>query len=217
MTGAELVTLLNSFMDDEEISNAFAYQLLNMAKDTIEMRRPWMKLRRFKSDYSFASSDGYEDFKTIPDRFLMTYGDFPLKLISGTEILNFREVPMEDRDARKDELGYFYIYHNQDQLAVMGGLNKGYSGSLYYVEGTVELADAITWIFPKFAHPLLVIEALIIHRGEVDFDNINARMVNNGLGTQEKMEQVLTMWDAQLQIRSRRGKPKSDLFKGTSN
>ncbi len=213
MTGQELITLLNSFMDDEEINPTFAYQLLNMAKDNIEMRRLWMKLRTFKSDYSFLSSDGYNDTKDLPDNFLMTYGDSPLKLINGSDILKHREIPMEQRDENKDDVGMFYINNFENTLAIMGGLSKSYTGTLYFIASSEDIAKATEWIFPKMAHPLLVIEALIIHRGEVDFDEINARMMRNGLGTSDQMNRSLTMWDAQLQTHSRRGAKKGDLFR----
>jgi len=212
MDGKTLLELLRSFMDDEEINSTFGYQLLNMAKDNIEIRRPWMKLRKFQTDISFDSSDGFDDFKDLEDDFLMTYGDEPLKLINGSDVIGFKEIPMEDRDARKDEAQLFYVYHRDGTIAIMGGLSKGYNGTLYYIGRTVDISSGVTWIFPQFSHPLLVVEALVIHRGEVDFDDINARMVNNGFATASAMEKNLDMWDAQLQIRSRRGKPKSDLF-----
>lgn len=212
MDGQTLIELLSSFLDDEVINEAFALQLLNLAKDNIEMRRPWMKLRKFDDTLSFLSSDGYSDFKDLPESFLMTYGDTPLKLISGSDVTRFRETPMEDRDSNRDNFGTFYIYHNQNQLAINGGLSKGYNATLYYVGKSDDITTSNTWIFPQMAHPLLVIEALKIYRGQVDFDEINARMTGEGYATAEVMERTLDMWDAQLQVRSRRGKTKGKIF-----
>lgn len=212
MNGQTLVDLLISFMDDEIISEQLAYQLLNMAKDIIEMERPWMKLRTFKDDYLFLSSDGYSDFQDLPTNFLMTYGDSPLKLINGSEVLKFREIPLEDRDENRDVIGLFYIDHNAEKLAIVGGLSKGYSGTLYYVGRSPVITETSTWIFPAMAHPLLVIQALIIHRGEIDFDTINARMVQYGFSTASAMKQTLAIWDGQLQAKSRRGRTKGSIF-----
>jgi len=217
MNGAELIQLMISFMDDEVINEPFAYQLLNLAKNKIEASRMWVKLRKFKSDYSFSSSDGYNDFKTLPDDFLMTFGDKPLKLISGSEVEELGEVPMDDRDQYRDDPGVFYIYHNTSQFAILGGQSRSYNGTLYYIAETEEIDAGVTWIFPKFSHPLLVIEALIIHRGQVDFDEINARMTREGYGTKDEMEKVLNNWDAQLQTRAQRGRVKKDPFARNSN
>ena len=217
MTGQELYTLFTSFMDDEVVSEPFFYQLLEMVKNNFEMERPWMKLRTLKSDYSFLSSDDYENLQDLPDNFLMTYGDSPLKLISGSDILQLREIPIEQRDEQRDIPGLFYINHFTNQLGIMGGLSKGYSGTLYYIANSPEITESTEWIFPKMAHPLLVVKALILHRGEIDFDEINARMARNGFGTAEQMEKSLTMWDAQLQTRARRGTTKKDLFSKHSN
>ena len=212
MTGKELYNLLISFMDGEIISKPFAYQLLNMAKDEIEMERPWMKLKSFQDDYSFLSSDSISNFKDLPDRFLMTYGDTPLKLINGGDILKFKEQPMEKRDENEDDMLRFYIHHNENTFAIMGGLSQGYTGSLYFIKRTEDIEEGTTWIFPKFSHPMLVFKALILHRGEVDFDDINARMMRNDYGTFDQMKQTLNMWDAQLGVSARRGSRKKDLF-----
>lgn len=212
MDGQTLIELLASFLDDEVISETFALQLLNLAKDNIEMRRPWMKLRKLNSNFSFTSSDGYTDLKDLPDDFLMTYSEYPLVLVSGSDVIAFKETPLEERDFNKDNFGTFYIYHNENKLAIHGGLTKSYTGTLYFVGKSDDITTSTTWLFPKMAHPLLVIEALKIYRGQVDFDEINARMTVEGYATAEVMEKTLDMWDAQLQVRSRRGRTKGKIF-----
>jgi len=217
MDGDTLVRLLISFMDDEEINEPFAYQLLNMAKDKIEMSRMWVKLRKPSDSFDIASSDGYLDFQDLPDDFLMTFGDKPLKLISGSDVIGLSEIPLDERDKYRDNTEVFYIDYNGNRFAILGGLSQGYSATLYYIASTDDIESGKTWIFPKMAHPLLVIEALIIHRGQVDFDNINARMVNEGYGTKKDMENALIMWDANLQARAGRGRKPGDPFKRSIN
>lgn len=214
MDGATLIELFNTFLDGEELSDVVVLQLLNMEKANIESERPWMKLRTFKDDYSFASSD---DTKALPDNFLMTYGDKPLKLIAGSDIKGFSEIPMEEKDKYNDSFGYFFINHYSETLAIMGGLSKAYSGTLYYIAETDDIEDGTSWIFPSYSHPLLVVKAIITYRGQIDFDEINARMVKYGFAKVDEMYNNLIMWDAQLQARSRAGKPKGDIFCRANN
>ena len=209
MNGEKLVDLFKLLMDGEDIGDDNILSLINQAKDVVEAERPWMKLRTFDDSISFYSSEGIDSPKDLPTGFLRTFGKYPLVLYSGSDYLEFVEIPMEERRKYSSSPYYFYIDHRNNKLYISGGLSGSYSSDFFYLKKSDDIAVNTSWIFPTFAHVLLAIEAVKIYRGEIDYDSVNEKMIAYGMQRMDKIESSLVMWDANLQISSRRGRTKS--------
>lgn len=199
MTGQELKDFTTELLGGREMGDTFFYQQANLAKDNREGMRPWMKLRKESSGTSFAASDSYLNMKTLPTDFLVTYGNSPLKLVSGATVEEFTEIPLEQRRVKQSVSGLFYIDHGNEQFAITGNISQAMTGYLYYVKRSADIDASTGWIFPEAYHPILAADICIAQKGSVDYDELNERMVKyHGLSISD-IWNAMVKWDDRLQ------------------
>jgi hypothetical protein len=201
MTGPELATFCEEVNGGASIGDTLLFQLLNLSKAMVEHRRPWMLLRKTDTSKTVTTGSTWQtaiDLSTIT-RFHRFYGDWPVRLFDGNNhIERYRQVPFEDRLEHKDVPNTF-CYDEATQTLYLNG-TVTFAGTLYirYLQDTADITndDASTWAFPSYSHPLLGFMAVAMHKGGIDFDEINARMAPENRAEAELIIQRLEHDDA---------------------
>jgi hypothetical protein len=205
MTGHVLDTFVDEVDGGASIGSTLKFQLVNIYKALVEQRRPWMILRYTDTSKTVATDSTWQtaiDLSTI-DRFSRFYGDFPVRLFDGTNrIEKYRRVPMEERLLYKDVPNTF-CYAEATQTLYLNG-TVSFAGTLYIAHikdsPDIENDEDSEWVFPSWSHPLLGLGAVGVHKGGIDFDDINARMAPDNRALAELLVSRLESWDSELQL-----------------
>jgi len=206
MNGETLYDLTTAFLSGQTIDETLFYQLLNMEKNMVETERDWMILRSFDSTITFSSSDDYTGTKSLPARFLRIYNPYSdaAKEQTGVYIVDsagnknaLNPIKFADRFAYKDTDGYFYLDIKNSKIGRTGTL----AGTLhlFFLQGTEDMADSVTWTFPSFAHPLLAYRVAVTQKGGIDWDTVNANQTPFNEKDIQRIVSRLALWDARLQ------------------
>jgi hypothetical protein len=210
MTGPELATFAEEVNGGASIGDTLLFQLLNLSKAIVEQRRPWILLRSTDSSVTVGANNTWQtpiDLSGIA-RFSRFYGDTPIHLFDGRNgIQRFRQVPFNMRLAYKDAPGMFAYDESTKTLHLNGTIQ--FAGTLYidHLKDSPELTndDSSTWTFPMWAHPLLGFMAVGMHKGGIDYDDINARIAPDNRAQAEQIIRVLEQWDAEKQLSAQQG------------
>lgn len=205
MTGPQLATFAQEINGGASINATLLFQLINLAKAMVEQRRPWMKLRY--TDTSLTTTASTNGWQTAIDlsgitRFNRFYGEFPVKIFDGANRVDrYRLVPSDKRLEYRE--GAYTAVHDvaNEDLYLNGTVNAG-TLWLNHIKDSpdIENDDSSSWIFPGWAHPLLVFYAIGINKGGVDFDEINARMAPDNRAQAALIISMLEKWDTELQL-----------------
>jgi hypothetical protein len=207
MTGSQLSTFCTEVNGGASIGDTLLFQFINIAKALVEQRRPWMLLRKTDTTKTVAVSSTWQsavDLSTITD-FNRFYGDYPIRLFDGSNrVEQYRQVPFEERLWYKDVPNTF-VYDEANNTLYLNG-TIAFAGTLYisYIKNATDISksDNSTWVFPSWSHPLLGLLAVGIHKGGVDYDDINARMAPENRGQAEQIVKLLENWDNEKQLAS---------------
>jgi hypothetical protein len=208
MTGSALYDLGTELNGGAAIGGTLYFQLLNVGKAIFEQRRPWMILRKTDTSKTVTTGNTWQtaiDLSSITnfDRF---NGEFPIRLFDGANnIERFRQVPFEERLYFKDVPNTFVYDENGKTLYLNGPVSFG--GTLYInhliTSADIENDDGSSWLFPSWSHALLAFMAVGIHKGGVDYDDINARMSPENKAAAEAIVRALETQDAAKQVAAR--------------
>jgi hypothetical protein len=208
MRSPEFSALVDEINGGASIGATLKFQLLNLAKAMVEQRRPWMILRKTDTSKSVTTANTWQtaiDLSSITEfsRFYETFANAPVKLFNGSNaILEYRQKPWNERLRWKDTPNTFAFDAANKQLYLNGA--PIFAGTLYidYVANSPDIIndDSSTWVFPSWAHPLLAFFAVGIHKGGIDYDDINARMAPDNRATAELITSRLEAWDNELQL-----------------
>lgn len=207
MIGPELKDLANEINGGDDIGDTLLFSFLNLARALVEQRRPWMLLRNTDTSKTVAAGTTWQtaiDLATIP-RFSRFYGDFPIKLFDGNNrIERYRERPIQNRLYDKGVPNTFCFDPGTKTLYLNG--TPTFAGTLWidHLKDSPDIEDEedSEWGFPSWSHPLLAFMAVGIHKGGVDFDDINARMSVDNRAQAEQIVRMLENWDNELQLAS---------------
>ncbi len=77
-----------------------------------------------------------------------------------------------------------------------------HAGTLYtsHIKDSPDIDASTAWIFPSWSHMLIPFFAVGIHKGGVDFDDINARMAPDNRATAALVLTRLENWDNEKQL-----------------
>jgi hypothetical protein len=200
MTGPEFLTFGAEVNGGASIGETLFLQLLNLAKALIEQRRPWVLLRNTDTSKTVTTSNTWQtaiDLSTIA-RFNRFYGEDPIQLFDGnSRIQRFRQVPWNMRLQYKDTANTF-VYDEANKTLYLNG-TVSFSGTLYidHIKDTADItsAEASTWSFPSWSHPILGFYAVAMHKGGIDYDDINARMAPENRAQANEILKALENWD----------------------
>jgi hypothetical protein len=207
MTGTELPTFCEEINGGASIGDTLLFQFLNLAKALIEQRRPWVILRDTDTSKTVTTGNTWQtaiDLSTI-DRFNRFYGDEPIVLFDGTSRTQwYRQVPWNKRLQYKDTPNTFVFNEANKTLYLNGTVT--FSGTLYidHLKDSedIENNDGSTWSFPSWSHPILGLYAVAMHKGGVDYDDINARMSPENRAQANEILKALENWDNEKQLQA---------------
>lgn len=210
MPSNALATLATQLNGGATINATLLFQLLNLAKAMVEERRPWMILRNTDASVPVAAGGTWQtplSIAAIP-RFSRFYGERPVKLFDGQQnYVDYCQVPFNQRLANIQNPGTFVLDEGTSTLYLNG--TAPMAGTLFidHIKHSPDITpvDAIEWIFPAYAHPLLAFMAIGIHKGGIDYDDVNARMAPDNRAQAELIIQSLTKWDTEKQLTSIEG------------
>lgn len=218
-TGAQLTTFCTSLNGGASIDETLLGTLLNTARAILEAERAWMVLRKTNTSLSLTTANTWETAKslaTITD-FSRFYGEYPVVLFDGTNRTHkFAQAPFDRRLDYKDVSDRFVFDENGNNLYFGGTLP--FAGTLYihYVADSGEVdpasAGAVWTAFPSRFLPILGFYAVGIHKGAVDYDDINRLMLPEHRATLRALKNAMESWDNERQLSTIEHNDPTDLY-----
>lgn len=215
MNGEELRQLTTELLDGREIgASKYAY-LLTVHKMKRERMRPWMALRTIDTSKTWTSADDYTTLKALPTGFIKPFNArhvdgqgvkrTPVVLKAGDDILYPTPVPIGSHHMYKDVAGHVYFDFAQSKFGFTGSAEKTYTVYLHYIKKTTDPAldgsdlDNWTWDLSDEDSPILAYDIAIAQKGGIDYDEINARMVQYQGADARELWRGMVKWDDELQ------------------
>ena len=204
MTGVQLATFTEELNGGDSIGETLLFQLLNLAKGLVEQRRPWMDLRYTDvSKTVSASTNAWNTSIDISDiaRFSRFYGKHAVKVFDGTNRIDrYIQKPFNQRlDYR--EAPFTFIHDVAGKKIYLNGSVSAGTLWLDHIKNSADLAnDTAEWIFPSWSHSILGFVAVGIHKGGIDYDEINARMAPDNRAQADAIMSMLETRDNELQL-----------------
>ena len=218
-TGAELTTFITGLNGGASIDATLLDVLVSTAKTVIEEERPWMTLRKTDSSLTITTADTWQTAKSLSGitDFSRFYGDGVIKLFDGNNLIHYyRQVPFDRRLEYKDDNTTFVFDENAGTIYLNG--TPPFAGTLYipYVATSTEIdltSNSAVWtVFPSRFLPLLGFYAVGIHKGAVDYDDINARMLPENRATMIALKNAMEKWDDERQHSAIENSDPDDLY-----
>jgi hypothetical protein len=206
MDGDTLSTFIDELNGGDSISNTLKFQLVNAFKAMLEAERPWMPLRKTDTSKSVTTASTWQtaiDLSTLT-RFNRFYGKRPIRLFDGTtRTVRYRQVPFDDRLEYKDSPNTFVYDENTKTLYLNGTVE--FAGTLYirHLTTSADIAANSTdpvWPFPSWSHAILGFGAVAMHKGGIDYDDVNARTLLQNNADAMRIMKALEKWDDEKQL-----------------
>lgn len=208
-TAQELKTFCISLNGGADIDATLLENLISNGKAIFEAERDWMVLRKVDTSKTVTTANTWQtaiDLSTITD-FSHFYGEQPILLFDGDERIEYYDIKPFDRRLEYKNISNCAVYdENSKQLYLNGTVP--FNGTLYisYVQTTDEVSLAQDdlgtniWIqFPKRFRGILAYYAVGIHKGAVDYDDINARMLPENRAALSSLKRAIEAWDDKKQ------------------
>ena len=192
MIGSEIKQQAEDILDSNaDWSDDFFYQLLNIVKNKLEMKRLWQFLKKLNDDNTASSSA-----ITLPTDFAEEY-----KILVGTDT-EYYPVPFEEQHIHRNSSNMYFLDMTALTLNLLGANIPSKTVYIYYKKFTDDLTSATSPVFPTRFHPILAYYVASYYQGAVDSDDIFAKMspVNKVAG--QELENSMIDWDATLALRS---------------
>lgn len=203
MNGETLKDFTTELLAGRELGDTLFYQLLNNAKNRRERRRAWMKLRTVDSSNSVTSSTTFATEFTMPTNFIRFYGKYPIRLVRGTDVVKLEEIPLEQLDEQQNACGYFAVNHSTNKFYITGTWSQSYTVKIYHTAKSTAIAAGTEWVFGDDFALALCFDVAAQQKGDISYDDINARMVQYHGKSISDIDSAMILWDANLQVNSR--------------
>lgn len=206
MTGSELETFCEELNGGDSIGTTLLFHLINTARALVENRRPWMVLRNTDTSKTVLAGDTWQTAISLSSITNLSrfYGEWPIKLFDGANNLNqFRQVPFNQRLHYRDASDTF-VYDQANETLYLNGTHT-FGGTLWidHIKHTNTISSSNGWqSFPDWSHPLLGFLAVSMHKGGVDYDEVNFRMSGVNADDATRLIRMLENWDNELQLSS---------------
>lgn len=218
MNGQELYDLVTALLDGEEISTTLFVTLANEKKLQRELRRDWQVLKTKASLGTVSPSTTPDTAFSLPERCLR-----PIKNTlrsravvfldaSGNKAGGADEILFERQYDFTNTPGKFYIDHSDKTLHFTGNppVPENRTAMLFYIKGSAPITyveNAGTGWEPFSStdggidfSPLLAFDIAMSQKGSIDYDDINARMVQYVGRDAEDLEYAMNKWDDMMKL-----------------
>lgn len=206
MDGSTLSTFIDELNGGASIGETLKFQLVNAFKAMLEQQRPWAILRKTDTSKTVATSNTWQsaiDLSTLSN-FNRFYGPSPVRLFDGNQtVVRYRQVPFAERLENLNASNTF-VFDAPSKSLYLNGIVP-FSGTLY-IRHLVTSADcsansgATDWPFPSWAHAILGFGAVAMHKGGVDYDDVNARQLVQNNADAIRILNALEKWDDEIQL-----------------
>lgn len=209
MTGTQLLTLLQSILAGEGISNTYALQLINLARIRIEAMRPWKVLSTVDKTQTVTPANTYTNPIPLPSNFVRFLGESSLAqgsvvLFDGnTDVQYITEIPIENILFNKDQYGMVAVDYGGNSMYFTGLIPKNYTVYQYYIADFGDITALTTWLkFPARFAAILAFDAAAHWRLGTDYDDVNARNADDNGKMVNEILTAMKSWDSELAISS---------------
>ena len=209
-TGAQLTTFITGLNGGATIDATLLDVLVDNAKTMLEEERPWMVLRKTDTSKSATTASTWQtaiDLSTITDfsRLDTDAQGVAVQLFDGNNLIQDYDLkPFQDRLRWKDVSNTCVYDANAKRLYLNGTVP--FSGTLYinYVSSSAAISlssDSAVWtVFPSRFLPVLGYYAIGIHKGAVDYDDINKLMLPSNGAALAALKNAMEKWDNEMQL-----------------
>lgn len=219
MNGQELYDLVTSLLDGEEISTTLFQTLANEKKLSRELKRDWQVLKAQATLGTLSTSTTPDTTFALPDRCLRpiknTLKSHAIVLLnsSGRKYNTVDEVLFERQYDHADSPGKFWVDH-ADRTIHFGGrppVGESVTAKLFFIKSSEPIvydADTGGTGWTPFANttagfdfsPLLAFDIAMSQKGSIDYDDVNARMVQYiGMDVAD-LEFAMVKWDDTMKL-----------------
>lgn len=227
LTGAQLYKfasrMITNGQSDTSVDKFTFYSTLNTIKQQIEAEREWVILRAQDKSQQALPSDNSSSLtsKPLPADFMQFQSEkqLAISLLGATpsqaNYLYYDQIPMGDVLIYQIQSYKFMVDYANNVFYLMGNVNQPYTINLFYLKSTPDfnindpnfpqLADAQTWAFPGFAHPVLAYYFAAMYKNGIDYDAVNARQAGDNYNTVKLIRTGLRTWDSKLQMIAQKG------------
>ena len=207
MTGQNMYDATSSLLDGFQMDPVLFYQFLNAERAKIELKRPWMRLRKLDNSQSAVASQPSliapptVNKLTLPTDFTFLNDDGAITLYdNNNQWEDYTEVPMNRMVEFLQCNNVFFIDHANQTFTLLGVVSKPYQVYMYYQADFGDITDNTTWLnIPSRYHMLLPLAVAIRYRMGVDYDDINSRNAQDNKLAYDELMDVMTRWDDNLQ------------------
>jgi len=202
MTGSQIIALTNSILGNEELDETFALQMINVIKNTIQLRRPWQVLKKKNTSVTVNGSNAWDTPHAMPSDFLRWIKDGELQLFDGTNYPQIAtEVPFEDSLEYKNESFRFYCDYGALEFYITGIVPGSYTVYQWYIYNPGEITADTEWLrFPAIYHPILAYELAVMWRLGTDWDDVNARNADDNARRADMLYKAMELWDTNMAL-----------------
>lgn len=218
MNGSEIYDLVTSLLDGEEISETLFVTLVNQKKLQRELKRDWQVLKAKSTAYTVSASTTSSTTFALPANCMR-----PIKNTKNSHAIVFLnasgkkagvcdEVLFERQYDFIDTPGKFFIDQTARTFSFTGNppVPETYSAYLFYLKASLPItyvAEAGQGWDPFLNNssgvdfsPILAYDVAMMYKGGIDFDDINARMVQYiGIDIAD-LEYAMAKWDDNMKI-----------------
>ena len=218
MNGSQLYELVTALLDGEEISTSLFVTLANEKKLQRELRRDWQVLKAKANIGTVTPSTTPDSTFSLPERCLRpiknTLHSRAVVLLdsNGRKVGAADEILFERQYDHADAAGKFFIDHSHRTLHFTGRppVPENRTAMLFYIKGspaiTYEENGGVGW--ESFANtsvgidfsPLLAFDIAMTQKGSVDYDDLNARMVQYIGKDADDLEYAMNKWDDTMKL-----------------
>ena len=216
MNGQELYDLTTELMDGVELGESVWESLINLARRKRELRRDWQILKKKSTAFSVTPSTTSTTSFTLPSDCSRpvknTVKTHPIVLLNSgnKKIGTADEILLEHQFDYIDTPGKFYVDYAAHTFYFTGNPPVGEAASayLFYLRdsGDIEVDTGSYWTpfsgtngGPDFS-ALLAYDVAIMQKGDIDYDEVNARMVQFSGVSAQSLETSMIMWDERIKL-----------------
>lgn len=192
MTGQEIKIFAEAVLDNNvDWDDTFFYQLLNIARVKMESKRLWQYLKKL-NDSNTASSSAI----ALPSDLSEEY-----KILVGTDTEYF-PVPFEEQHIYRNSSNRYFLDIANMTIKLLGASIPSRTLYIYYKRFCDDITSATSPTFPARFHPLLGFYTASVWQGNIDSDDIFARMSPANRMAAIELENAMEIWDGNLAMRA---------------
>ena len=200
-TGETIADLFKDLVSDSEISQEFALELENTAKDEIEEEQKLRILLIRNTDTTVTTANTFETAIDLPADFNIEHR---IVLIdSGNTEYELIPVPYEDIYLYKDSFYYYSIDYANSKLYITGTMPSSRTVHLHYFKFTPALTWTSSPVWPDRFHRLISYRMAEISLRGVDRDTLTRLQWPAHKEVGDRIAKNMRRWNSRLWMKAK--------------